>query len=451
MGKRNTLLGGAGAAQLLHGVEILYMVGIGGVGMSSLAYLAREAGFEVLGEDAADSATVRSLCAAGISVTGQYGGLPSGRVAVVYSAAIAETHPVFLSGAPMLSRSDLLAYFMRPAAQRITVAGIHGKSTVTAMLDHIFTKAGRSPTTVSGATLGNGETYRIGSGDAFIAEACEYTDSFLSLDPTVAIALNLEHDHPDYFPTLADLERSFGAYLARASRAVIIPSRSALLASLSGKRVPVLRFGGEELDCDEVRVTEDGYTFRLLDVGVPSVRVTLPLIGRHMIENALAALLAARACGISYADGAAALADFKAPRRRLERRRCEGGVTWYDDYAHHPSEIRASLSALREHTRGRLLCVFQSHTYTRTRAFLNEFADALALADRVLVLPIYAARERDELGVSAELLAERIGERATAAPSFGAAAAELSSLANSGDTVVVMGAGDVDKIFEYLS
>ncbi len=450
MGMPNTRLGAVKAARLLSGVDSLYMVGIGGVGMSPLARLARARGFRVSGEDTAEGEAVRALTCAGIRVTRKFSDLPCGKVAVVYSAAIPSDHPALRSGAPLLSRADLLAAMMQDSNERVTVAGMHGKTSVTAMLDHILHRAGLSPTTVSGGSLTTGDSLRIGENGIFIAEACEYADSFLSLSPTVAIALNLEHEHPDYFPTLADAEYSFAAYLQSAARAVVLPSGDARLASLASDRAKIYRFGGKELAAYERKPSETGERFLLRPEGEAEIPVHLPAIGAHAVINALAAMRTAKLFGVPYAFAAEALGDLRPSRRRLELRAKRCGALWYDDYAHHPSELNASVSALRERTTGRLICVFQPHTYSRTRAFFEEFASALSAADLVLLLPIYSARELDTLGVASEQLVARIGEKAAAARDIGAAAEYLLSEVREGDTVLIAGAGDGNRIFDLI-
>ena len=447
---KNTLRGGDATARLLFPGAFLWFLGIGGVGMSSLARLAVLAGFSVAGED---RRTDVFLPDSGVTVFPEGTKLPAGVSAVVYTAAVSPDHPTVgeakIRGIPLISRSDFLAYLMRGCRARVTVAGSHGKTTVTAMLDAIFVRANLFPTTVSGGTLTGGGTCRVGAGDLFLSEACEYTDSFLSLSPTHALLLNLELDHTDYFPDFAALSRSAARYLSGADVRIVPPS----LFPLAGEG-KTLTFGGEErgatLSAREVRLTPGGTAAKLVFRGEDVGKLFLPVPGLHNLSNALAAILAAHTLGVSFATSAAALSDFALPDRRLTLRGRWGGALWYDDYAHHPSEIAASLSALRAVSSGRLTVAFQSHTYSRTRAETSGFAAALGAADRVLVLPIFPARETFDLGVSNRTLARAIGETATAVPDFGAAANEMKKAARPGDVMVVMGAGDVNKIFNYL-
>lgn len=449
---KNTLRGGDGTAKLLFPGARLRFIGIGGVGMAPLAKIAALRGFSVEGEDRREE--VRGAFSdAGIAVYPEGYDLAAAVSAVIYTAAVEPDHPTLIRakerGVPVISRSDFLSYLMRDSPIRVTVAGSHGKTTVTAMLDRIFSFAGRVPTTVSGGTLFDGATFRVGAGDLFLAEACEYTDSFLSFSPTHALLLNLELDHVDYFPDFAALSRSAGKYLAGAGTRIVPPP----LRELAGEG-KTLTFSshapGADLFARHIRETAVGTAAKLVFRGDVAGELSLPVPGLHNLENALAACVTAYSVGVPIERSASALRGFSLPDRRLTLRGGWGGALWYDDYAHHPSEIAASLSALRPLCRGRLTVAFQSHTYSRTKADLFGFASALGLADRVLVLPIFPARETDDLGVSNQTLARAIGEKAAAVGGFAEAASEMKKAARPNDVTVVMGAGDAYKIFDYL-
>ena len=449
---KNTLRGGDLTARLLFPGATLWFLGIGGVGMAALARLSALRGFRVAGEDRREEA--KDLFAGtGIVVYPEGRGLPAGVSAVIYTAAVSPDHPTVKAcegrGIPLISRSDLLAYLMRDCPVRVTVAGSHGKTTVTAMLDLIFARAGLSPTTVSGGTLTGGSTYRVGDGQLFLAEACEYTDSFLSFSPTHALLLNLELDHVDYFPDFAALSRSAGKYLAAAGTRIVPPTLTGLAGA--GKTLTFSQTDeGADLFARAIDETSGGVRADLVFRGERAGELSLSIPGRHNLANALAAITAAASVGVPIKVALSALSDFALPDRRLSLRGRWGGALWYDDYAHHPSEIAASLSALRPLCSGRLTVAFQSHTYSRTRADLSGFASALRAADRVLVLPIYPARETDDLGVTNGTLARAIGGSAAAVDGFEEVAKSMKKAARPGDVNVVMGAGDVNKIFDYL-
>ena len=449
---KNTLRGGEGTARLLFPGAFLWFVGIGGVGMASLAKIAALRGFAVAGEDRKGE-VADVFTETGVEVYPEGTDLPAGVSAVIYTAAVSPDHPSLerasARGVPLISRSDFLSYLMRDSPIRVTVAGSHGKTTVTAMLDRIFSHAGLSPTTVSGGTLGDGASFRVGAGDLFLVEACEYTDSFLSFSPTHALLLNLELDHVDYFPDFAALSRSAGKYLAGAETR-IVPPRLAGLAGAGRTLTFSVSEAGGDLFAREIREAPCGVSARLVFRGNPAGELSLPVPGLHNLANALAAIAAAYSVGVPIGAATAALRGFSLPDRRLTLRGTWGGALWYDDYAHHPSEIAASISALRPLCRGRLTVAFQSHTYTRTKAELSGFAAALRTADLVFVLPIFPARETDDLGVTNETLARAIGEKAAAVDGFGAAARALKKAARRDDVMVVMGAGDAYKVFDYL-
>ena len=422
--------------------------------MSALAMLAKENGIWVSGEDQANSTTVNKLREKGVLISDRHSELAKNCDALIYSAAIPASHPAFgeakRRGIPILSRSDYLGAMMEPYKKRITVAGIHGKSTVTAMIDHILTHAGLSPTTVSGASLCSGENYRIGGGDVFLAEACEYTDSFLSLSPTIAVALNLEHDHPDYFKDELAIFDSFRRYLEKAEEGMVLPKVGPLFA-LAKKDLPTKTFGdGGDLSGRITREGECDTTFTIFEKQNAVGELTLPLPGRYQVDNALAAILTARMLGVSYSISCRALADFISPERRCRLRKVINGVRFYDDYAHHPSEIKAVLTTLRRGCRGSLVCAFEAHTYSRLAAFFKGYLEALTLADRVVILPIYPARESDTLGQSETGLADALKVPSKVCRDLASAAAYLKESTAAGDTVAVLGAGNTPMLFDCL-
>ena len=346
---------------------------------------------------------------------------------------------------------------MQGHANRIGIAGSHGKSTVTAMLAHILTAAGRAPAVFCGAPLrGVSEEPRVQAQDA-VFEACEYGDSFLRFSPTLAVLLNADHDHVDYFPTREALKRSFCTYAALPGKTGVVLCNAEDMLALSCAQTSEARlvtFGVDDGDF-RARVRKFsagcGVFTPVLSQGreLPEIRLRVP--GCHNISNAMAAIAAADLLGVTGETICAALSAFPGVGRRMEYRGTLGGARLYDDYAHHPREIVATLTAAREMAgKGRLLAVFQSHTYTRTKAFLAEICAALRLADRVLIAPIYPARETDTLGMSADVLAAGVGERATACQTLSEVAAALTAELMAGDLAVVMGAGDVDRIFREI-
>ena len=432
------------------------MIGILGAGMRVLARLLADLGYAVEGTDER-AGGVSSLADGAIRVLPP---LCDGAIIdadlCVYSTAVGKDHPERLAaaarGIPQRSRAELLGEVMRTYPVRLGVAGTHGKSTTTAMCAAILTADGRDPTVAVGAALpDDGDGYRFGRGDSLVFEACEYERAFLHFSPTVAVLNNASWDHPDTFHDGSAALAAFRAYLSLPSveTAVVNLDHGGARRAAVGLSVPVITFGhSEQADVRAAGVTvgEGGCaSFTLLDRGRPLGRVVLQIPGRHNVENAMAAAAAALAVGVS--DGAilAGLSSFRGALRRTEYRGTLRDVRYYDDYAHHPEEIAASLTALRG--RGRLFCLYQPHTYSRTAAFFEGFCRALSLADTVIVTDTYAARESPEDGVGSRALAEGIGDGALYLPTPEVAALWLAHRLAPGDTVVVMGAGDVSARF----
>ena len=451
----NTFLGREGAQALLQNRTRLWFIGIGGIHMRSLALFCRAMGYAVAGSDTSAHEGVRQLRDAGVPV---YIGHHPARVAecdaVIYTLAIGENDPEYLAavalGLPVLSRADLLGALTGTYPRRIGVAGSHGKSTVSAMLDAVFHMAGRDPTTFCGALLPSGEAARFGKGEDCIFEACEYGNSFLCLSPTTAILLNTDFDHADFFEDAAALRRSFVSFAQRAAILVCEASDQELIRIHPRART----FGLNEGDChaQNLQYVAGRGEFSLFLDGKRAGEVRLSVLGEHNVKNALAAALCAADAGIDTETVVRALSAFSGTGRRLSERGSLHGVRFFDDYAHHPAEIRASLRTVRQITpqTGRIFAVFQPHTYTRTKAFFDDFCRELRAADRVIVADIYPARETDTLGMNAALLAQRIGQKAAYVGGFSQIARTLLAEIAPGDTVLVMGAGDIDRLFGQI-
>ena len=451
----NTFLGTKGINALLQGRKRLWFIGIGGINMRSLARLCHTRGFTVSGSDTHDSAGVRALRKAGIPV---YVGHHPSRVAefdaVVYTLAIGENDPEYLAavsmGLPVLSRADLLGALTAAYPCRIGVAGSHGKSTVCAMLDSIFEEAGRCQTTFCGALLPTGETARFGTGGDCIFEACEYGNSFLCLSPTTAILLNTDFDHADFFENEEALRVSFAAFADLAQGVICESSNQRMTDTHPNARTFGLERGNAHARNLQYEAGRGRFDF-ILD-GKSIGKISLAVYGEHNVKNALAAALCAADAGISPTVIIRALSQFSGAARRMTLRGIFRGARFFDDYAHHPVEISASIAAARQITpsTGRIFAVFQPHTYTRTRAFFDQFCTSLRAADRTIVADIYPARETDTLGMSAALLANAIGTRAAYVGDLPEIARSLLAEITPGDTVLVMGAGDIDRLFGQI-
>lgn len=459
---------GAALTEMLSSVDAVYFIGIGGISMSSLAMLTARRGWRVAGYDRTRSEVTGRLEAAGISVYDQpKASHLDGFGAVVYTVAISEDHPEYVEaqrrGLPLISRADYLGYLMLSYRHRIGIAGSHGKSTATCMCAQIFMSADADPTVMSGAPMRSmGGAFRLGGANSMVFEACEYKDSFLDFNPSVSVILNCELDHVDYFKDMEQIRASFAAFADRAGQDGLVicnADDAETMAAMRDVSVPRVTFGMADQTADYratgVQLTKGYASFDLWHCDRPMGRVTLRVPGEHNVYNALAAAAAAHACGICSRDIVRGLEAFEGAVRRMEYKGKMNGATVFDDYGHHPTEVRATLREARLLGEGRLICAFQPHTYSRTAALFDDYVDALRVADAVVVAPIYAARETDDCGVSATKLAEAVNRDAGSALANGyedmaLVADALCKLAEPGDTVIVMGAGNIDSVYVGL-
>lgn len=435
----------------------IHFIGIGGAGMSGLARMLLAAGFQVSGSDLVDSLNVSELRREGIDVAiGHQPELAVAAALVVISAAVPQTdsevEAAAANGIPVVKRAQLLA-LLANERRCIAVAGTAGKSTTSGMLAYALDRAGYEPSFAIGAVISQlGTNARHGVGDVFVAEADEYDYSFLWLRPEVAVITNIAHDHPDLFPTYDDVLDAFERFVER-----IVPGGTLVISADDlGCRSLLERIDGRGEQ--PFRVVMFGVSkqsdWRLLEdepgqVAVQSpakqiVPLRLSLPGAHNRLNALAALAAASSAGADVKRLIPGLEAFSGVGRRFEVRGSRAGVTVIDDYAHHPAKIRATIDAARERFPGASLWViFQPHTYSRTRAFLSEFAAELSRADQVILTAIYPARETDDLGVSSHSIARLVtGIPVDVLDSPVEAGSRAGESAQPNDVILVLGAGD---------
>ncbi len=451
---------------VMKSAKRLFFVGIGGISMSSLAFICRRRGYEVSGSDRAYSEMTEKLEAAGISVTHtHHADNILGADAVVYTGAVNGENPELAAaaaaGIPTIYRADLLGYIMKIYTHRIGVAGMHGKSTCTSMLAHLFTAAGRKPTVVSGAETDEmGGAYAVGEKEYFIFEACEYKDSFHCFFPTISVVLNMDLDHTDYFTGgMPQIRASFlkyanlpFAYDSAFPFAVLSADDPHVRTVFSELACPVT-FGIESEDADfravNLREEKGRYTFDVLKLNEFLVTISLAVVGRHNVYNALASAAIGDMLGLSPSELSEGLATFTGLHRRFEYKGEVNGAAIYIDYAHHPKELRATLSGARRMTGGKLITFFEPHTYTRTAALFDEFAASFGDADIAYFLDIYAARELNTTGISSEGLAVAT-PRGKYVSSYEEAADIIRKTAKEGDTVMILGAGTVEKIADLV-
>lgn len=439
----------------------IFFCGVGGINMSSLASVTLEEGYLVSGSDRQKSRLTEELSRKGAEIFYEHNAKNlEGCDAFVYTVAISPDNPEYVRAGemkiPRISRADYLGYIMTKYQNRIGICGTHGKSTTTAMCASIFEAARREPTVMCGAEFGKEQcAYMAGARRDFIFEACEYMDSFLDFNPNLAVVLNVELDHVDYFKSIGQMKESYRRFTDKcgADGTVVynLDDKCAAdsVGSFEGK---LLSFGISDQSADVLakNIEDDRgqYSFDLCYKGDKLIRISLRAIGKHNVLDGLAAATAALALGVSPEAIKEGLEGFCGTRRRMEYKGDYNGASVYDDYAHHPTEVRASLSSMKKYASGRLICLFQSHTYSRTHALLDDFADALRIADLALIAPIYSAREVNESGVSQYTLAEKIGNGALACRDFDECEQKLKEIIKNGDTVILMGAGDAPKILE---
>lgn len=447
--------------------EHVHFIGIGGISMSGLAEILMDEGFTVSGSDSHKSELTEHLEAKGAQVF--YGQRASNIVdeinVVVYTAAVHPDNPEYAAvvkkGIPMLSRAELLGQMMKNYQYAIGISGTHGKTTTTSMVTEILLAADADPTISVGGILNSiGGNIRVGGSQLFVTEACEYTNSFLSFFPNMEVILNIEEDHLDFFKDLDDIRHSFRLFAQKLPKDGVLVINSDIERYeeiVDGLACRVITCG--KLDGSDYRgenITYDEYaraSFELVVKGEKVCRITLGVPGEHNVYNALAAVALCQALGIDMEHIQTGLKKFTGTNRRFEKKGDLFGVTIIDDYAHHPQEIAATLAAAKNYPHRKLWCVFQPHTYTRTKAFLDQFAQALSAADEVVLADIYAARETDTLGVSSADVAERIEKLGTKAHHFHSFdEIENFILENCvhGDLLITMGAGDIVKVGENL-
>lgn len=447
--------------------EHIHFIGIGGISMSGLAEVLLNEGFTVSGSDShASDLTARLEMRGAVISYGQCAeNITDDIDVIVYTAAIHPDNPEFQaavsSGKPMLTRAELLGQMMKNYGTAIAVSGTHGKTTTTSMLSHILMEAELDPTISVGGILPSiGGNIRVGNSDTFITEACEYTNSFLSLFPTIGIILNMDADHLDFFKDIDDIRRSFRRF------AELVPEEGSLIINaetpcyeqiIDGLRCNVITYsvnGNADITAADVSYDRLGCpSFDACVNGEQIGRFTLSVPGEHNVSNALASIAAAYVLGISRDDIRNGFLSFHGTDRRFQLKGKMNNVTIIDDYAHHPTEIRATLAAAKNYPSKTTWCVFQPHTYSRTKALLGDFASALALADKVILADIYAARETDDLGISSKTLQDellKLGVECYYYPTFEEIEDFLRKNCQDQDLILTVGAGDVVKIGEAL-
>ena len=444
-------------------IRRIHLIGIGGSGMSGIAEVLLNLGYEVSGSDLKESEPVVRLRSLGARThVGHSATQVEGADVAVISTAIPESNPEVVRakelGIPVIPRAEKLAELMRIKFS-VAVAGAHGKTTTTSMVGEILAHGGLDPTVIVGGRLkALGANARLGQGPFLVAEADESDGSFLLLSPTIAVVTNIDAEHLDYYRDIAAVQEAFLSFVNRVPfyGTVVIPMDDPNAIVLKGRvKRRVVTYGftdGADFQGTDLAVDASGVRFKLRVRGREQGTVELKVQGAHNAQNALAALVAGWELGIPVAAIRVALREFSGVARRLEVRGEVLGALWIDDYGHHPTEIEAAVRALVSTYGRRIVAVFQPHRYTRTRALLDRFATCFTGISELVLLPIYPAGEAPIPGITSERLAEEVRSRATTsvrlAADFREAARLAASVLRPGDLLVTIGAGDVHRVGE---
>lgn len=439
----------------------VHFIGIGGVSMSAIAKVLLHNKLKVSGSDFSLSKSTEELISLGAEVAiGHSADNIQNPDLVVYTAAISDDNPELKCAKEKkietISRAEMLGRIMKNYKKAISVAGTHGKTTTTSMMSYVLMKAALDPTIMVGGELDilNGN-FRIGNSDYFLTESCEYCRSFLEFFPTVGIILNVEEDHLDYYKDLDDIKSAFSDF----SR--LIPEDGILVTCAEDEEAmecaacaacTPITYGFEKGDYRAQNISFDDFGYPSFDVyrnGEKIVSVTLNVVGRHNVLNATAVIAASLAMGIDLSAIKEGLEGFTGTKRRFEKKGYCNGALIIDDYAHHPTEIAAAFDSVKKIKHNTVWCIFQPHTYTRTKALFDDFAKVLSRVDRVILTDIYAAREKDTGLVSSKDLADKIPD-SLYIPKFEDIAEYIKKAACRGDIIVTMGAGNVVEIGDMI-
>ena len=445
----------------------VHFIGIGGISMSGLAEILHDRGFKVSGSDMKSSPLTEHLESLGISVQvpQKRENIVSGIELCVYTAAISEDNPEFQEvkrqNIPMMTRAELLGRIMKNYQEAINVSGTHGKTTTTSTIGEILMEAQMDPTiTVGGMMKDIGGNLRVGKSGIFLTEACEYTNSFLSFFPTIEVVLNIEEDHLDFFKDINDIRASFRKFIEKLPEDGIlifnkdIPHAEFFLENLPGRKI--ITFGHNDADYTANFISYDRFarpSFTLFEKGEDRGKLTLGVTGEHNIYNSLSAIAVAREIGIPLDTIKKGLLKFTGTDRRFQLKGEVKGFTIIDDYAHHPQEIAATIATAKKYPHKKLWVAFQPHTYSRTLALMDDFAGALSQADEIILADIYAAREKNTVGVTSDDLRKLMLSQNTNVyyiPDFSSIEEFILSHLQEGDLLITMGAGDIVEVGEHL-
>ena len=439
--------------KILSTVKNIHMIGIGGSGMCPLAQILFDKGYTITGSDNNESDPLSRIKALGIPVVmGHFAENVRNAELVVYSAAISKDNPELLEAErlsiPTMERSHLLGALTRYYDNVIGVCGTHGKTSVTSMITQILYLNKMDPTAVIGGKLPIiGSNGRIGKSQTMVCEACEFVDTFLQMSPDVAVLLNVDNDHLDYFKTMDNLVLSFNKFLGMSKLAFVNGDDELSIKATKGISAQIVTFGMESKNqyyADNIVSNKKGYSFDVMYNGEKIGRLDMNIPGKHNVYNGLAAFAVCHSMGVAPDGIKSALEQFTGAGRRFEFLGEFGGFMLADDYAHHPTEIKATLSAAKALPYKKVTCIFQPFTFSRTALLKDEFIEALSLADEIILTPIMGSREINVYGIASEQLAEKLNN-ARVIDGFDNIADYIINTAKDGDIVITMGGGDIYK------
>lgn len=451
---------------MFSSIKKIHFVGIGGIGMSGIAEILLDQGFKVSGSDRALSEVTERLQKLGADVVEGHkaANVKSDADAVVYSSAVSTDNPEILEAQrrkiPLIRRAEMLAEVMR-LKYGVGVAGTHGKTTTTSMISLVLMEGGLDPTVIVGGKLSGlgGTNARLGRGEFIVVEADEFDRSFLSITPTVAVLTTLETDHLDCYRDLEDIK---GAFIQFASKVpfygfVVLcldePALLDIMPQIAKKKMITYGFNPQaDIQAVDISHKDNSSTYTLVKADRDLGQITLQVPGKHNVQNSLAAIAVALELGVPFHKIKTGIERFSGVYRRWEKKGEVDGITVYDDYAHHPTECKATLAGAKAGWRRRVVCVFQPHLYSRTRDFYEEFGKSFLLSDVLIVTDVYPAREEPIQGVTGELIvdaAKRFGHKDVHyVPDKKQVPQALRKIVRKGDIVITMGAGDVWKYGE---
>lgn len=439
--------------KIIENAHKIHMIGVGGSGMCPLAEILHSKGYELTGSDVNDSDPLKRVKALGVKVfMGHNAENIHGADLIVYSAAINSQNPELQEaatlGIPTMERSKLLGAITRKFDRVIGVAGTHGKTTTTSCLTQVLVMANADPTAVIGGRLplinANGIA---GKSEFMVCESCEFVDTFLQLSPDMAVLLNIDNDHLDYFKTMDNLVASFKKFVGMSKVAVVNGDDELAMKTVDGYEGEIITFGLDEKNdyyATNIEKGSFGFEYTVNFKGQPLFNLTLSVPGKHNVFNTLSVVAACRYYGISDEDIKKGIEAFGGAGRRFEKLGEWNGITLVDDYAHHPTEIAATLNAAKQLHFNRVIAVFQPFTFSRTELLKNEFIEALSIADKVVLTPIMGSREVNTTGISSEDLAKGLKD-CTCVSDLNEAAEVTVNIAQPGDIIITMGGGDIYK------